>query len=156
MSSKPKIDLGFLRNASESELRALEVPFVDDIITLSACMRALTDREHTYGSAAAAMSVAAMLAFNYVASVEGCTGAQADFARDDFYRRARRLEGPFCVISADDALFPQYDVADQSRRFLANHSVRKWLREKAAERLSKTDFYVDKSVTDHWKKLLEE
>jgi len=93
---------------TEHEMRAYKVPWFDNICELAEFIQSLLELEHTYGTAAYSMSLAATAAFNFIANNEGCTGFQASCADLDFIRRTRRLKGPFKLLDYSKMLYPQY------------------------------------------------
>lgn len=97
-----------IQTASESELREAEVPWPESPEDLTEYIETLCDREHEYGTAVYAMSMAAVVAFRYVAKRLGTTGFQASCADLDILRRTRRMELGFKVIDYSNVLFPQY------------------------------------------------
>lgn len=146
------MDINKLATASELELRELKVDCRKSREELHAVIDELVDRDHDYGTAVYAMSIAATAAFEYVAGKLGVTGFQASCADMDILRRIRHWEGPFMLVNGSDALYPQYDLAGKTTEFL--EGIKPWLRDQARERLL-DGVTAAPSVLDHWKKLAE-
>lgn len=146
------MDINKLATASELELREIKVDCRNSREELHAVIDALVDREHDYGTAVYAMSIAATAAFEYVASKLGVTGFQASCADMDILRRIRHWDGPFMLVNGSDALYPQYDLTGKTTKFLED--IKPWLRDKARERLHDAAPAAP-AVLDHWKKLAE-
>lgn len=112
--------------------------------------------EDGYQQSADAMWKAALAAFEYVARRVGATGFQASWSALRFYGEAMSIDGPFMVVQAHDALYPQYDLQDRLSQWLVE--LRPWLAEQAAAKLERHEatggIAVD-SVVDHWRKLAE-
>lgn len=106
-----------------------------------------------YSKAADALWQSAQAAFDYVADKLGVTGFQASWAALRFYGQEMRIEGPFMVIQAADALYPQYDVPASVAKFLDD--AKPWLRERAAEKLESGPS-ASASVVAHWRALVAE
>ena len=110
-----------------------------------------------YERSADALWRAALAAFEYVARQLGVTGWQASWAALRFYREAMHVDGPFIVIRAHDALYPQYDLPERLAAFLAKQQP--WLAEQAAEKLAEfetrqgADQTVAPAVLAHWRML---
>ncbi len=137
---------------TEQEMRDATVPFPRTIEELTEYIQSLVDREHTYGTAVYAMSMAAVAAYNYVAHKEGTTGFQASCADLDILRRNRMLNCPFMIIKGDDMLYPQYDIHGKVNETLASWSD--WAAETAAKKLKDSPDACE-SVKAHWRKLAE-
>lgn len=93
--------------ATEEELRDSKTPPIESMEALVEFVRTLADREHDYGTAVYAMSLAADAAFNYVAHSLGVTGFQASVAQLDWFARQRDMEFGFRVIDYGDLRWPQ-------------------------------------------------
>lgn len=111
----------------------------------------LVDRQHDYGTCVYAMSLAAEAAFNYVASNLGVTGFQASCADLDFIRRTRGMKGPFALLKAEDALYPQSDPTEKLAEAMENWKP--WLKEQATKELADNRDFVHPKVKSHWKML---
>lgn len=106
-----------------------------------------------YQKSADALWKAAQAAFDYAAHRVGATGFQASWSALRFYGEVMMIKGPFIILKAEDALFPQYDLPQRVEKFLAEN--RGWLRERAIEKLEgNLDFVADR-VADHWRQLAE-
>ena len=139
-----------LRAADEAGLREIPIPFPKTQDETLEIIRAVTEREHDYGTCVYAMSIAAQAAFNYVCTTLGTTGFQASCADLDFVRRNRLLKGPFALYKGEDMLFPQYDIEAQVRETLAEWKP--WAKEEAAKKLAEVD-HAHPDVIDHWQRL---
>lgn len=117
--------------------------------------------EQGYGESAAATGMIAAAAFNYAASKLGITGYQASFASMDVYRRTTSTKGPFMVVKAEKALYPQYDLLDDIRQFLSE--CNDWLTEEARKKLTEEEARkkleggvgAHPAVVEHWQKLAQ-
>lgn len=138
---------------TQAEMRAAEVPTLNEVEQLRDYIAALLNQEHDYGTCVYAMSMAATAAFNLVASQLGVSGFQASCADMDILRRTRRIDGPFMLVDLGNALYPQYDlVGDVEKAIKENRS---WLATRACEELAKAGEHVAPRVVEHWKKLAE-
>jgi hypothetical protein len=137
---------------TEQTMRAAKVPWPYTEAQLTEYIRSLVDRQHDYGTCVYAMSMAAVAAFNYVSHQLGVTGFQASCADLDILRRTRSLDGPFMLIKAQDALYPQYDLhgtlADALEKW------RPWLVEQAQKKLAENPS-AHPNVLRHWQALAQ-
>ena len=113
----------------------------------------LVERDHDYGTAVYAMSLAAMSAYNYVAHKLGVTGFQAGCADLDFIRRSRHLEHGFMILNYNNLLYPQY--YNNPDRFPTAHQLlmknKEHLAETARRLLNEGDReHVHSNVWKHW------
>ena len=108
-----------------------------------------------YSQAGDALWKAALLAFNYAADQVGATGFQAEWAALRFYGEALSIKGPFGIVMADHALFPQYDEVAKVRDWVES-KWRPWLIEQAREALAKDLSLVHPNVIAHWQSLADE
>lgn len=138
---------------TEAEMRAAEVPWPYTMAQLEEYIRSLTERPHDYGTCVHAMSMAAAAAFYYVSRQLGVTGFQSSCADLDFLRRIRGMKGPFILLKAEDALYPQYDLPEKLADALREWQP--WLAEQARAKL-RDESLAHPSVVDHWKKLAGE
>jgi hypothetical protein len=145
-------ELTKLSEMSEAELRAYELSFPKTLEEVNQIIEALTNRQHDYGTCVYAMSIAAIAAMNYVATTLGVTGFQASCADLDVIRRNRLLDCPFAIITADNLLFPQYDIRAKVEELLS--SWQGWASEQAREKLTTVD-HAHPDVIEHWKRLSE-
>lgn len=135
---------------TEAEMRAAADPWPYTREQLLQYIDSLTERSHDYGTCVYAMSLAALAAFNFVARKLGVTGFQSSCADLDFLRRNRNIAGPFIILKADDALYPQSDPLE---KFLeARAQWRPWLAEEAKKKLAESE-HAHPNVVAHWKKL---
>ena len=133
-------------------MREADEPRPKSIKELAAYVQTLVDGEHDYGTCVYAMSLAATAAFNFVASQLGVTGFQASCADLDILRRTRSLKGPFMLIKAEDALYPQYDLRGNVDKALTKWQP--WLSEEATKLLAEhVNSRVSANVHAHWRKL---
>lgn len=141
-------------DATEEQLRTMEVPWPKNAEDLDAYIGSLINRPHDYGTCVYAMSMAATAAFHYAASRVGATGFQAGCADLDFLRRSRGYKGPFMVLDAENALYPQYDgMAQKAAAFRAEISG--WLADEAQKKLDAPDGKsAHPNVVAHWRDLV--
>lgn len=139
--------------STETEMREAKVPWPYTKEQLVDYIDSLVDRQHDYGTCVYALSMAAEAAFNYVSHQLGVTGFQSSCADLDFLRRTRGLKGPFMVIMAEDALYPQYDLPGKLDKAL--EEWKPWLAEQAKIKLAEAGS-AHSNVVAHWKKLVGE
>lgn len=140
---------------TEAEMRDHEVPTLKSVDDLVTYINSLLEREHEYGTAVYAMSLAATAAYNFVASKLGVTGAMAGLAALDTLRRLKHIDGPFMVVNGRDMLYPQcwpeqklYEVLDEWMPWASAEAG------KLLEEHVKTGFaHVHPNVLQHWKNL---
>jgi hypothetical protein len=132
----------------EQEIRNQEAPWLDSLDQLQQYINSLVERPHDYGSCVYAMSLAAVAAFQYVASKLGVTGFQASCADLDFIRRTRNLKGPFMLIDAEKMLYPQYDIRNNLEEAL--EKWKPWAAEEAEKKLAEDTHDAADSVISHW------
>lgn len=153
--TRPRLSEGDPRmseqHATEQELREAAVPSLSTTAEVAAYIDKLTERPHDYATCVYAMSMAAVAAYQHVASKLGVTGFQASMADMDILRRTRGLEAGI-LLNFDNALYPQYDLQDKLARALSD--ARPWLAEKAAEKLAEGRDAVP-SVIAHWQRLAD-
>lgn len=135
----------------ETEMRDSQAPTPETAEELAAYIADQVGGRHDYGSCVYAMSLAATAAFNYVASKLGVTGMQASCADLDVLRRTRRIKGPFAIIDANNMLYPQCDIQEKVREYLAGWTP--WAAKEAAKLLEEPLEYAHPNVIAHWKKL---
>lgn len=142
-----------VRSMTEEELRDSVVPTFETIEGLLTYISKLTTREHDYGTAVYAMSMAAVAAFNHVASVEGVTGFQASCAKMDIIKRLGGHKDGFMLVDYSKLLYPQYE---QGIPGFWEHIKRnkEQLKKRALELLEEND-QAHPNVAAHWKKLSE-
>jgi len=135
---------------TEQEMRAADVPWLDDSDELKAYIESLTDRDHDYGTCVYAMSMAATAAFNHVAKKLGVTGFQASCADMDFLRRSRGYKGPFMVIDGDNLCYPQYDLHAK-----LDEAIKEWMPWAAVEAKKRMEESPEAhpNVIAHWERL---
>lgn len=135
---------------TEAEMREAKDPWPYTPAQLTEYIASLVDRGHDYGTCCYALSLAASAAFNYVAHQLGVTGFQASCADLDFIRRNRSINGPFMLLKAEDALYPQYDLPGKLAE--AMEEWKPWLKEQAEKNLASKD-QAHPNVIAHWEKL---
>ena len=136
----------------EQTMREQTVPTPSTLEDLTAYIQSLVNGTHSYGTCVYAMSMAAVAAFEFVGRQLGVTGFQASCADLDVLRRTRRIDGPFMLVKAQDALYPQYDMVESTEKFLGESKP--WLKEQAQKLLESKDHTVER-VKQHWKQLAE-
>lgn len=136
--------------STEAEMRVAKEPWPYTREQLLQYIDSLTERPHEYGTCVYALSLAALAAFNFVAHKLGVTGFQSSCADLDFLRRNRRIDGPFILLKAEDALYPQTDPLEKLLE--ARAEWRTWLAEEAKKKLAESG-HAHPSVVAHWKKL---
>jgi hypothetical protein len=135
---------------TEAEMRETKEPWPYTQAQLTEYIASLVDRQHDYGTCVYALSLAAAAAFNYVSHQLGVTVIQASCADLDFIRRTRGIKGPFILIKAEDALYPQYDLPGKLAE--AMEEWKPWLKEQAEKQLADKEA-AHPNVVKHWKKL---
>lgn len=135
---------------TEKEMCKAVVPWPLTPEQLTGYVESLVNRTHDYGTCVYAMSMAAVAAFNYVSHCLGVTGFQASCADMDILRRTRSLDGPFMIIKAEDALYPQYDLMERLAKTL--EEWKPWLAEEAEKKLAENTGAVP-AVLEHWQRL---
>lgn len=93
-----------------------------------------TDGGEGYGRCVYAMSYAAVATFRYIASTLGVTGFQASCADMDILAQTRGYKHGFMVLDASNVLYPQYDLVEKTREWVAESRV--YLRDEAKKRLA--------------------
>lgn len=136
---------------TEAELRETGDPWPYTEKQLGEYVASLVNRSHDYGTCVYAMTLAAQAAFNYVAHKLGVTGFQASCADLSFLRRSRHIKGPFMIIMAEDALYPQSDPYEKLREALNKWAP--WLKEEAKRKLVEANGQAAPRVLDFWKQL---
>lgn len=144
------------KTMTEQELRETTVNTPQTIEELATQITGLVEREHDYGTCVYAMSMAAVAAYQYVASKLDVTGFQASCADLDFIRRVRCIEGPFILLKMGDALYPQYDLPGKLREWLDKDESREWMKEQSKKLIAGADGLVHPNVMAHWVKLAGE
>jgi hypothetical protein len=137
--------------ATEEQMRAAEAPWPKTPDELAQYIASLVDRPHDYGTCVYAMSLAAVAAYNYVASLLGASGFQASCADLDIVRRNRRIKHGFMILEANDLLYPQYDLRAKLEEFIAKNLPE--LADAAAALLAENGEQGAPAVRAHWKRL---
>lgn len=136
---------------TEHEMRDTEVETPNTKEELTATIEALVSQEHDYGTCVYAMSMAAVAAYNYVAHRLGVSGFQASCADLDIVRRTRMIDGPFMLITADKALYPQYDLQEMLAEAMTDWGP--WLKEQAEKKITEDGDRAHPNVLAHWRAL---
>lgn len=136
---------------TEQEMREAKVPSLKTPEELQSYIESLVSQRHDYGTCVYAMSMAAVAAFNYVASKLGVTGFQASCADLDVLRRTRNIEGPFMIVASEKMLYPQYDLERDVKKAL--NDWREWAAGEARKMLADSTDNVHPSVVKHWESL---
>lgn len=136
---------------TEQEMRDTEVNTPKTKEELSATIEALVSQEHDYGTCVYAMSMAAVAAYNYVAHRLGVSGFQASCADLDIIRRTRMIDGPFMLITADKALYPQYNLQETLAEAMDDWAP--WLKEQAEKKIAEAGERAHPDVLAHWRAL---
>lgn len=141
--------------ATEAELRDMPEPWPKSMDELTSYIKALTDRPHDYGTCCYAMSLAAVAAFNFVASKLGTTGFQAGCAQMDFIRRERNLKHGFQLVDYERLLYPQYidELTITPAILLSKPDIRKSIAEAAKQKLAESGSNCHPEVRAHWERL---
>ena len=108
-----------------------------------------------YGKCVEAMWRAGYLAHEFAAHQLGVSGFQHSMSSLHLLGALRRIEGPYMIVDASEALFPQYDLRSKVDNFLKSDDTRRWLADKATERLAEHESgVVSPCVMAHWWKLV--
>lgn len=91
--------------------------------------------EDPYGKCVEVMWRAAYLAHEIVARELGVTGFQHGMSSLMLLGALRDMKGPYRIVDASLALYPQYDLVGETREFLERPSTRQWLADEAQKRL---------------------
>lgn len=140
---------------TEKQMRDAEVPRMDSLADLTNYVWGLADRPHDYGTCVYAMSMAAHAAYRYIANHLGVSGFQASMADLDFLRRARGIEGPFMLVTADKLLYPQYEPLLEVEEWLNGSSTRQWAKKEAQKLLAEQGKFARPSVVARWRELVK-
>lgn len=109
---------------------------------------------HDYNTSGISMSIAAQLAFNYVAREVGASGFQGSYAALHAYGKIMHVKGPFGIIKAEDYLYPQYgNPEDKVAEWY--ESWKPWFKEQAQKLLEEKDT-ASPHVIEHWQFLAED
>lgn len=139
--------------ATESELRDTKVPWLETPEELIEYISKICEENKgDYGTAVYAMSMSAIAAMRYAASVVGATGFQASCADLDIVRRSRGLDCPFAIIKANDMLYPQYSIRRKIEELLQEWTP--WAKEQAFALLRDHKDHAAENVISHWMKLV--
>ncbi len=140
---------------TEAEMRKMKAPWPKTMEELTAYIKTLTDRPHTYGTCVYAMSLAAVAAFQYASeAVGGCTGFQASCADLDILRQTRGFDWGK-ILNYENLLYPQYlddDHFPSWQTLLRTNAVK--LGELAAKKLAESPD-VHPNVVNHWRRLVD-
>ena len=103
-----------------------------------------------YGKCVEAMWRAGYLAHEFAAHQLGVSGFQHGMSSLHLLGALRRIEGPYMIVDASDALYPQNDLAGKVTNFLRSDDTRRWLADTAAARLAESSDFASPSVKSHW------
>jgi len=117
----------------EDKLRDLACPKVETIEDLVNVVNTYRNGKHTYGTSAYAAAIVAEAAFNFMARELGLTGFQAGFASMRLVGRIKNIDGPFMIMKARDALYPQMDLRGHLQEAL--DEWKPWLQQEAQQLL---------------------
>lgn len=112
---------------------------------------------HDYNTSGISMSIAAQVAFNYMAYAIGASGFQASYAALHAYGQVMSIKGPFGIIKADEYLYPQYNPEATLAGWREKWTP--WLKEQAEAKLAEYEArpegerYASPHVVDHWREL---
>ncbi|MHA1290751.1 MAG: hypothetical protein ACTSPB_25485 [Candidatus Thorarchaeota archaeon] len=143
-----------LSNMNEKELREYKVPFPKTEDELLDIIRQLVNRQHTYDTCVYAMSIAAVAAFRYVASVLGTTGFQAGCADLDFLRRTRSMDHGFMIIDYEKLIYPQYCDREYFPTYLELLRDNLEPMQKLVRKKMRDSSFVHPDVMKHWNWIL--
>jgi hypothetical protein len=110
-----------------------------------------------YEAAADALWKAAVAAFEHVASRLLVTNFRGSWAALRFYGEVMGVRGPFKIVKAEDALYPQYNLPGDLVRWLDSPDVTAWLRDQAAAKIAAqtpSSPAADR-VVEHWQRLVD-
>jgi hypothetical protein len=137
---------------SESEMSETSSKYPQTMDQLSEYIDSLVNNEHNYGTCVYAMSLAAVAAFHFVAQKLNTTGFQQRTAARDLMKRTGAVSGPFLILHAENAIYPDFDFVKIVKQTLLQW--RPWLRERAKYKLANTNLHLaSRSVVAHWKRL---
>jgi hypothetical protein len=142
-----------IADMTEFDMRDADAPTPNTLDELNDYITSLTEKKHDYGTSAYAVSLAATATFNYMARMLGITGFQAGCADLDIIRRTRNMDCPFAIFSANDMLYPQYDLPKKLQDLLMQWTP--WAAEQAKRLYDERDEFVHPDVLERWKKLAE-
>ena len=143
-----------LSTGTEKELRGYKLDFPKTLDEAIVLIKAVVNREHTYGTSAYAASISSTLIFNWVCHELGLTGFQASCADLDILRRTRNME-MFRIIKYENLLYPQYLNSDNFptiQDLEEDPETRKWLKKEATKRLGERG-EIHPVVKDRWEYL---
>lgn len=103
-----------------------------------------------YGKCVEAMWRAGYLAHEFAAHQLGVSGFQHSMSSLHLLGALRRIEGPYMIVDASIALYPQNDLAQRVTEFLESGDTRRWLADKAAARLAEDADFAGPAVKSHW------
>lgn len=137
-----------IETATEEELREMDVIWPKRLQELNHYITKLSEKNHDYGTAVYAMSMAAVATFYYMSHVVGASGFQASCADMDFIKRIRGYKDGFQIIDYHNLLYPQYDDSIMTRdQLIEDNKVN--LKKRAMELLAKEQ-QASPEVLDRW------
>lgn len=110
-----------------------------------------------YGKCVEVMWRAGYIAHELLAKELGVTGFQHSMSTLMLLGALRRMEGPFRIVDAENALYPQYDLVAQTEEWLSSDEMRSWLADEAEKKLAERagrGAPTAERVLDHWRGLI--
>ena len=141
-----------LKTGDEKALREVRVPFPESLSQVNEAIEALKNRKHDYGTCVYAMSISAVIVFNYLSNILGTTGFQVSCADMDILARTRNFKWGR-ILNYENLLYPQYcdDEHFPSWRVLLEENKDE-LAKRAKAKLNENDV-AHEDVLAHWRKL---
>jgi len=114
------------------------------------------EKDQAYEDSANSMWKAALAAFQYAAGIVGASGFQAGWAALKFYGEAMTVDCPYAVITAEELLYPQYDLRAKVEKYI-HEWTEDWAREEARKKIAEINpkYPPHPAVVKHWRDLAE-
>jgi len=143
-----------LKEGDEKTLREVKVQWPDTEDDLIDVIKAVSSRQHDYGTTVYAMSISALSAFFYASHVLGVTGFQAGCADMEFLKHTRNYKHGFRIIDYEKLLYPQSLNDDNfpSWQKLEKDNI-EWLTKEAKKKLEETSGKAHPDVLKRWEYL---
>jgi hypothetical protein len=109
--------------------------------------------EYDYNTHIEAIADITKAAFDSAANKLGASGYSASCAELMFLQKSRKINGPFCILRAEDMLYPQYNLPDSLTKFIEQWQP--FLKEEACKMLADHGDYASPQVFQHWKDLAD-
>lgn len=123
---------------------------------LIAAIRAALKNGTGYEGSANALVEITLCAYRYACDQLGVSAFQASWADLNIMTKARGIDGPWGINTADKMLYPQYDLRAHLNE-LMNGEWLEWAREQAKEKLARADEendpYLSPAVRARWEHL---